>query len=300
MAEPLVGYAAAAYGGALAAGLGAIVAVERGRLDRIRSSVLFQRWLTWLVIASLYLGSLLAGPTWFAMLVAATAAVALGEFGRLARLGRGSTTALGVSGAALVLGLAAGTDLRALVAVALVPVAVAARAGAGRWPPRDACVALLGVAYIATPLAHAVLILQRADSGVALLLTVGLAVAASDVGAFAAGRALGGPRLAPSISPNKRWSGLAGNAAGAAAVVALMRPLFAGLGVSMAFVLALGVALAAVAGDLAESLLKRRAGVKDAGSWLPGFGGLLDRIDSLLFALPAAYYLGLLLPGVLR
>ncbi len=111
-------------------------------------------------------------------------------------------------------------------------------------------------------------------------------VAATDTGAQMAGKLLGGPRLAPVISPNKTWSGLAGGMICAA---------LAALGFSLAtqgaspLVYALtGLATGAIAqlGDLLESALKRRAGVKDSGRLLPGHGGLLDRVDGLLAAAP--------------
>ncbi len=113
------------------------------------------------------------------------------------------------------------------------------------------------------------------------------AVWASDIGAFAAGRSLGGPRLAPSISPSKTWSGAAGGLlaailAGAAVAGAAGGGAFAGA--SAAAVLA----IAAQAGDLVESATKRRCGVKDSGRLIPGHGGLLDRLDGLIAAAPVA------------
>lgn len=115
------------------------------------------------------------------------------------------------------------------------------------------------------------------DTGVA----VGLAVALGDVGAWCGGTALGrrGPLARPlsPLSPNKTWAGVLG------AAVATALPLLV-LG-GFAFPLWAAVIGGCVLGDLLESMVKRESGVKDAGSWLPGFGGLLDRIDSLLVAL---------------
>jgi phosphatidate cytidylyltransferase len=117
---------------------------------------------------------------------------------------------------------------------------------------------------------------------------IGFAVALADVAAFVAGSMLGGRRLAPTLSPNKTWSGVAGAALGAAAGLGVAAVIFeTGYGVGPALLIALPVTAAAVWGDLFESGLKRAAGVKDAGTLLPGFGGVLDRIDSLLFAAPA-------------
>jgi phosphatidate cytidylyltransferase len=103
---------------------------------------------------------------------------------------------------------------------------------------------------------------------------------ATDILAYFAGRAVGGPKLAPRISPNKTWAGLAGGVAGAALLGWLaaaffeMEPLFLWLGGPMGLI--------AQAGDLYESWVKRRAGVKDSGTILPGHGGVLDRLDGLL------------------
>ena len=115
---------------------------------------------------------------------------------------------------------------------------------------------------------------------------LGLSVAANKIGmaaiigAFFAGRAIGGPKLAPTISPNKTWAGLIGGMVSAAVVGALIARL--GHLPTRALWLAPLLAVAAQIGDLAESGMKRRVGLKDSGSILPGHGGLLDRIDGML------------------
>jgi phosphatidate cytidylyltransferase len=114
---------------------------------------------------------------------------------------------------------------------------------------------------------------------------------ATDIFAYFSGRSIGGPKLAPRLSPNKTWAGLIGGMAGAA---------LAGWGVARLFDLGLPfvwlgapMAVLAQAGDLYESWVKRRAGVKDSGAILPGHGGVLDRLDGLL-AVSAATYVVLL------
>jgi phosphatidate cytidylyltransferase len=110
---------------------------------------------------------------------------------------------------------------------------------------------------------------------------------ASDIGAFATGRAIGGPRLAPSVSPTKTWAGAAGGllaASVAGALVAWSVDGRAGAGLAAGAVLA----IAAQTGDLIESAAKRRLGVKDSGRLIPGHGGLLDRLDGLIAAAPVA------------
>lgn len=116
-----------------------------------------------------------------------------------------------------------------------------------------------------------------------------LGVWAYDSGAYFAGRAIGGPRFLTHLSPSKTWAGLAG---GIVAVTAVAGLLLWGVGRSPLEALLLGplVGLAAQSGDLAESALKRAAGVKDSGRLFPGHGGVLDRVDSLLFAAPAVYF----------
>ena len=113
-----------------------------------------------------------------------------------------------------------------------------------------------------------------------LLVWVFLVVWATDIGAYFAGRAIGGPRLAPSISPNKTIAGLVGGVA-SAALLAGAWVAATNLPATMIW-LSAPLAVAAQLGDLFESGLKRRAGVKDSGTWLPGHGGLLDRLDGLV------------------
>lgn len=134
-----------------------------------------------------------------------------------------------------------------------------------------------GYVYVAIP-AFALLILL--GTGWEVVLWAMLVTWATDIFAFFAGRSIGGPKLATRISPNKTWAGLAGGAVGAAAVgfVAAVR-----FGLPPAFLWAGGgMALIAQAGDLYESAAKRRVGVKDSGTILPGHGGVLDRLDGLL------------------
>lgn len=121
---------------------------------------------------------------------------------------------------------------------------------------------------------------DRADNGVALVLWVFLVVWATDIGAYFAGRAIGGPKLAPSISPGKTWAGFYGGVA-AATIVGGAWALFTGLPL-IVLLLAPLFAVVAQGGDLFESWMKRRAGVKDSGNWLPGHGGVFDRLDGLL------------------
>jgi phosphatidate cytidylyltransferase len=144
---------------------------------------------------------------------------------------------------------------------------------------------LFGFVYCLLPAISLLWIRERAEyegigSGFDLLIWVFLVVWSTDIGAYFAGRAIGGPKLAPSISPNKTVAGLLGGVAAATVIAGLW--VYAARLPGMLLWIAALFAVAAQLGDLFESGLKRRAGVKDSGTWLPGHGGLLDRLDGLV------------------
>jgi phosphatidate cytidylyltransferase len=151
---------------------------------------------------------------------------------------------------------------------------------------------LAGFAYVAVPCAS-VLWLRNLDfasdlnGGAHVVLYLMFIVWATDIGAYFAGRQFGGPKLAPALSPNKTWAGLFGGML-AAALVGAVCASFTPYPLTIAGCALGGAALAALAqaGDLFESWLKRRAGVKDSGTLIPGHGGLLDRIDGLVAVAP--------------
>lgn len=145
--------------------------------------------------------------------------------------------------------------------------------------------ALAGLALIGGAVA---LLIALRTVGLRLPLGLVLVTAAIDIGAYAAGRTIGGPKIAPAISPNKTWAGLGGAVVGAAAVL-MAATLLGNPGVpvrasELVWPLAVGALLAVVAqgGDFFESWMKRRAGVKDSGRSIPGHGGVLDRVDGLV------------------
>lgn len=142
-----------------------------------------------------------------------------------------------------------------------------------------------GAIYVGLPVL-ALLWIRAREGGFALALWTLAVVWATDIGAYFAGRAIGGPKLAPRISPSKTWAGLAGGVV-SAGIVGWALAQAAGLPVRMAVASPL-LAVLAQGGDLYESWLKRRAGVKDSGNILPGHGGILDRLDGLVPVAPAA------------
>ena len=151
-------------------------------------------------------------------------------------------------------------------------------------------VTVLGVAWIGLGLAHALLLRDIDEHGVLAVYTVLLAVWAGDAAAYFVGRLIGRHKLAPTVSPGKSWEGLIAGTVATVAVtfVAVYEQDF--LTISESLVLGVVIASVAPLGDLFESALKRDADVKDSGRLLAGHGGVLDRIDALLFAWVAAYY----------
>jgi phosphatidate cytidylyltransferase len=153
-------------------------------------------------------------------------------------------------------------------------------------------VTLLGVAWVGAGIGCLLLIRDIPEFGFWAVMTVLFTVFAADSGAFFVGRALGRHRLAPAISPAKSWEGLVGGviAAVGMAFVILYRDRDEFLTIPESLLLGFVIALAAVLGDLFESAVKRDLEVKDSGRVLGGHGGMLDRLDSLLWAGPAAYF----------
>lgn len=206
--------------------------------------------------------------------------------------------------------------LRWLVLLAWPSIACLAALVTGRWD--EALLMLLVPAVLGLPVVAGTLSIGLAGLGLLWLRTrsgggaaggwdavlfVLLVVWSSDSFAYLAGRAIGGPKLAPRISPGKTRSGSLGGLLGAMAVGAVLAVLLpappgAGTGLRLLCGLVAGMLLGIVsqAGDLAESALKRRCGVKDSGRLIPGHGGLLDRFDGLLAAAPLAALLSLAAP----
>jgi phosphatidate cytidylyltransferase len=149
---------------------------------------------------------------------------------------------------------------------------------------------ILTLAYTAVPIGHAV-VLARLENGIAWVFFVIVVVSLGDIGAFFVGKYLGRHKLSPTISPSKTIEGLLGSFLGCFVGMAIME-LFVSTFPPLAtlFKITLLIAVVAPLGDLCASMIKRRLEIKDFGIIMPGHGGLLDRADSLIFAIPTLFY----------
>lgn len=251
------------------------------RVDTTRKRV---RVASAVVIAPPVLAAIYFGPPYMEIFILAAGAVVAWEWARLC--GGGRIDGFGwVSVAAVVAALLAAclrhygeaAAVAGLAALALAPVLVQRRSPAAIWLPG-------GIVYLTAAGLGLVFLRDRPQDGWQIVMWLLAVVWAADTGGFVAGRTLGGPKLAPSISPNKTWSGLAGAALAAAAVGMAVGWLWFGRNSAMLALASLGLALVAQAGDLLESRLKRRFGAKDSSHLIPGHGGLLDRVDGVLSA----------------
>jgi phosphatidate cytidylyltransferase len=240
------------------------------------------------VLVAVYLGG-----WWLAVLVAVAAVVGLHEFWALTRP-LAPLAAAGYLGALLALAGAKLGGIEWMVGgvLATLPAAFVLKgiAGTRQAPTASISATLLGAVWVGCGLAFALVLRDVPAHGRLATLAVVLAVWAGDTLAYVGGRLLGRHRMAPATSPGKTWEGFAFGTVATVFVVfvALYKAHFLTIGESIA--LGVVVAVAGPLGDLFESMLKRDAGVKDAGALLGGHGGMLDRLDALLFAVPAAFF----------
>ena len=252
-----------------------------------------KRLATALVLAPLVLVCIWLGEGWFDALMAVCMAGMAWEWVRMCGGTRRDAAMVALPAGVL---LASGLSAFGLPWAGLLLLAPAAALVWRLAPPLPPRFLASGLLYLG--LAGVALLTLRHDPtvGRANVIFILLVVWASDTGAYMAGRALGGPKLAPAISPGKTWSGAAGGLAGAMLVgllaAALTEP---GGGLLRAALVAGVLGVVSQAGDLLESGIKRRFGVKDSSQLIPGHGGLLDRLDGILAVAPVAAALGVIL-----
>jgi phosphatidate cytidylyltransferase len=273
----------------MGANVGTVHPLARSERDAFRLRVLSAATLAPLPVAAIWFGW-----PWLPLLTVAAAAVMAWEWARLCR--RGS---FGQTGIVLV-----GVVLGPVVAAALAwPVLALGTALLGSgfvfWAARKECdlepqLIAFGALWVALPCICLLWLARDGAAGRATLLWILAVVWATDIGAYAVGRTLGGPRLAPRWSPRKTWAGLAGGML-CAGLTGWATAFWLGISPAVPLVL-VSAALAIVGqfGDLAESLAKRRFGVKDSSGLIPGHGGLLDRLDGLLAIVPVVALLTLI------
>jgi phosphatidate cytidylyltransferase len=257
---------------------------ERTFLARLAEHELASRVASALGLALLALGATLLGGVVFALVWTVAAVFFFAEF--LAMIGYrplGTGTALGAVG---LTGAALGPERTSLLVGLAALLLVGAGVMAGAQGRRKGFLAAAGLAYAACVALPVILLRSQPVHGLALTLWLYGVVWATDIGAFFVGRALGGPKLWPKISPKKTWSGLVGGTVVGVGVAMLLNILLAVPGLASPTVLAVSLvaSLAAHAGDLFESALKRKFSVKDSSQLIPGHGGFMDRLDGFALA----------------
>jgi phosphatidate cytidylyltransferase len=247
-----------------------------------------------LVVFGLFLGSLLLGGSWFASFVILVMVVALGEFyATLRTVGYRPVALFGLVGVAL-MGVGAARSgplaIGGWAALTSVVVILFYSLAPRRHALENTAATVMGMAWVGL-LAFAILISQGPQP-VAYILFAVLLIAFNDMGGYFVGRSFGRRKLAVDVSPNKTVEGFFGGLIASMVVASILTtfPAWEVIGITRGLIVAAIVGVVAPVGDLIESSIKRSIGVKDMGSVLPGHGGMLDRIDSFLLAVPAIFF----------
>ncbi|MCW8861846.1 MAG: phosphatidate cytidylyltransferase [Rhodospirillales bacterium] len=253
-------------------------------MDNKHSGGLKARIFAALVLAPPVLAAFFFGSPWFEALVVLASAILAWEWSRICRAGSAAGIADYTVIAAVIASVALGAAGRYDLAFVVTAIATAGgyflslRQGVG-----SAVWLASGVPYVVVPCLALVWLRVDIPSGREIVLWVLLIVWATDIGAYAFGKMIGGPKILPSVSPKKTWAGLIGGMICAGAIGALMAWVMGGSeAIFTVIVLSAAMAVLSQAGDFFESALKRRFGAKDASNLIPGHGGLMDRVDGLL------------------
>ena len=285
------------YGVVFGAALVLTFAVPKARWGRDMKAAT----LSWLVIFAVLLGADWLGSIGVAVLAGVLGLLAFGEFLKLT--GTSSPAGLAAGAVAVAAGAWAAAGgrgwfwlLPGLAGPVFLFAHVVTRSYGGTL--RVAPTWLFGFVHWAWLMLHLALI-RTLPGGFGYLVLLGSMIALNDNCAYVVGRLFGGrsPKLAPAISPGKTWVGFLGGAAATFLCVFVFRYTAPALSVPSLLLVAGVLSVAIPLGDLAESAMKRDAAVKDAGSWIPGHGGVMDRFDSWVVAAPALYYYLLLAGG---
>ncbi|MCP4935450.1 MAG: phosphatidate cytidylyltransferase [bacterium] len=258
-------------------------------------SDLTQRLVSAVVLASIVLFITWSGPLPFALLLTFAGAIMCWEWANLVRSGDVDELMILHIIAVVVSAALAGLGQYSVALLVLIVGPAVKFAMAGDGKARGLAISLLGVPYIGLPLISLIWFRSDTEYGWYLIIYLFIVVWSVDIFAYFSGRRFGGPKLAPNISPKKTWSGFIGGVT-AGTIAGAIFGWFLGLH-TLVFIVIVSLLLGAFSqmGDLFESVIKRKYKVKDASKLIPGHGGLLDRVDGLLFAAVLAAAITLLM-----
>jgi phosphatidate cytidylyltransferase len=265
---------------------------ELEHIDQAASSDLAMRVISAVVLISLFGISLFFGGWLFTSFIAFLMVIALGEFFTTLRRSGFVPVALfglaGMLGTALAAHLGGPAPMLVVVLLSALSVVLFYSLVPRRRPLDNLALTVFGTAWVS--LLGFAIIIGRSPQAIPLILLLVIVVAVFDVGSYFTGRAMGRHPMAPTLSPKKTWEGFVGGTVLAIATGAFLSTVdYFPVSLNQSLVLIAIVVLLSPIGDAAESLVKRSLGVKDMGAVMPGHGGLLDRLDGLLFVVPAAY-----------
>jgi phosphatidate cytidylyltransferase len=252
------------------------------QVKRIVTDVLGKRIISALIMLPLALGAIWGGWPYYHLMITAGAGILAWEWSSLCGGGNCGKTGWVMVGA-IILSLAAFKFFPEFSLLAIFFLLLGVGGASLLFRDLGPIWSLGGFVYISLPVL-ALFALREGPSGTPMIFWLFGVIWATDIGGYIFGRSIGGPKLAPSISPNKTWAGLLGGMLCAA-----------GVGLAFAYadwrlaMVSAGLAVLAQIGDLFESKVKRHFGVKDSSQLIPGHGGLLDRVDGLLFVAPMVW-----------